>query len=93
MTMDYKFLEEMMLRWNEQEIYIDDDGYHACTEWLVGTFAGRSFVGKTKRQALKKMCDYFDKTKGTDTVVGRLLVKMGWPSLDTVYQKLFVEGE
>lgn len=91
--MDYKFLEEIMLRWDEQEIHIDDDGYHACTEWLVGTFAGRSFVGKTKRQALKKMCDYFDKTKGTDTVVGRILVEMKWPNLDFIYQKLFVEGE
>lgn len=91
--MDYKFLEEIMLRWNEQEIYIDDDGYHACTEWLVGTFAGRSFFGKTKRHALKKMCDYFDKTKGSDTWVGRTLVEMNWPNLDFIYQKLFVEGE
>ena len=91
--MDYKFLEEIMLMWSEQEIYVDDYGYHACTEWLVGTFAGRSFVGKTKRQALKKMCDYFDETKGTDTMVGKVLVDMGWPNLDFIYQKLFVEGE
>ena len=91
--MDYKLLEEIMLRWSEQEIYVDDDGYHACTEWLVGTFAGRSFVGKTKRQALKKMCDYFDETKGTDTMVGKVLINMDWPNLDFIYQKLFVEGE
>jgi len=91
--MDYKFLEEIMLRWSDSELRKEGGVWIACTEWLVGTFAGRSFVGKTKRQALKKMCDYFDKTKGTDTVVGRLLVKMGWPSLVTIHQKLFVEGE
>lgn len=91
--MDYEKLEEIMLRWSEDEIYKDEEGYHACTEWLIGTFAGRSFVGSTKRIALRKMCEYFDKTKGTDTWVGITLERMGWPNLDLIYQKLFVEGE
>ena len=91
--MNYKFLEEIMLRWSDSELRKEGDVWVACTEWLVGTFAGRSFVGKTKRQALKKMCDYFDETKGTDTMVGKVLVDMGWPNLDFIYQKLFVEGE
>lgn len=93
MKIDYTLLEEIMLRWSQEEIYQDAEGYHACTEWLVGTFAGRSFVGKTKIEALKNMCEYFDKTKSTDSMVGNILRKMCWPDLDMIYQKLFVEGE
>ena len=91
--MDYKRLEEIMLRWSQDEIYKEEDGIHACTEWLVGTFCGRSFVGETKQEALEKMCKYFDDTKGTDTIVGQCLVYMGWPNLDIIYQHLFIEGE
>ena len=91
--MDYKRLEEIMLRWSEDEIYKNEDGYHACTEWLVGTFAGRSFAGTTKRSALRNMHKYFDKTKGTDTWIGKTLVEIEWPNLDLIYQKLFIEGE
>lgn len=91
--MDLGKLEEIMLRWSKDEIYKDKEGYHACTEWLVGCFAGRSFVGSTKHAALRKMCKYFDETKGTDTLVGDVLIKMGWPNLDLIYQNLFMKGE
>lgn len=91
--MDYERLEEIMLRWSKDEIYKDEEGYHACTEWLVGTFAGRSFVGTTKRSALRRMHKYFDETKNTDTWVGKTLREMGWPNLDLIYQRLFVERE
>ena len=92
-SMNYSQLKEIMLRWSPDEIYKDNEGYHACTEWLIGTFAGRSFVDKTKHGALKKMCKYFDETKDTNTLVGKTLVEMGWPNLDVIYQHLFVEGE
>lgn len=91
--MDYKFLEEIMLRWNDSELRKEGGVWIACTEWLVGTFAGRSFEGKTKRQALRRMCGCFDKTCGSSTMVGQILERMQWPDLDVIYQKLFVEGE
>lgn len=91
--MDYKFLEEIMLRWSESELRKEDGVWIACTEWLVGTFAGRSFEGKTKHQALSRMCEYFDRMCGTLSMVGETLERMRWPDLAAIYQKLFVEGE
>ena len=91
--MDDQQLEEIMLRWSPDELYQEDGEWHACTEWLVGTFSGRSFVSEDKDQALAKMCQYFDQEKGNGTMVGDIVEKMGWPNLDIVYQHLFMEGE
>ena len=86
---DINRVERIMLTWDRKEIVREGDTVSACTEWLLGTFAGRSFEGRTKREAIRKMCDYFDQTKGTDSMVGRKLEEMQWPDLNYIENKLF----
>lgn len=86
--MDYERLESLMLEYEPDSIFTDDDGINVTTEWLVGTFAGRGFVSNNKTDAIKQMCDYFDENKGHDSMVGHLVTASGWPNLDMVERYL-----
>lgn len=86
--MDYERLESLILEYEPDSIFTDDDGINVTTEWLVGTFAGRGFVSDDKTDAMNQMCDYFDENKGHDSIVGRIVTNSGWPNLDMVERYL-----
>lgn len=86
--MDYEKLEGLILEYNPDSIFTDDDGINVTTEWLVGTFAGRGFSSNDKMDAIKQMCDYFDENKGNDSMVGLIVTASGWPNLDMVERYL-----
>ena len=86
--MDYEKLEGLILEYEPDSIFTDDDGINVTTEWLVGTFAGRGFVSNDKTDAIKQMCDYFDENKDHDSMVGHLVTASGWPNLDMVERYL-----
>lgn len=58
----------------------DEEGWHCENSSLIGTFAGRSFLAKTKEEASKQMVSYFDREMAFDgkTFVKEALIKIGW---------------
>ena len=82
--MDYNELERIMLEVEPDSIFEDEDGINVTTEWLVGKFAGRAFTSNNKIEALKQMCDYFDKHINNDSIVGNIVTSSGWPNLSIV---------
>lgn len=81
---NYNKLEDIMLKFEPNSISDGADGVSVTTEWLVGAFAGRSFVSNNKINALKQMCDYFNRHMNHDSIVGNVVTKSGWPDLRAV---------
>ena len=79
-----------LVRLINRELYPDQwlfesDGEWWCTsEWLVGTFGGRAFVGDTKDGAVNKLIDYLNRHIGHDNMVGMVVRESGWPNLKSV---------
>ncbi|MEM6817237.1 MAG: hypothetical protein AAF578_00465 [Pseudomonadota bacterium] len=67
-------------------VYFDrfEDEWVASNEWLCGTFAGRVLPGNTEEAATRALIEYFDKHKGHDSLVGRVVDESGWPNLSRV---------
>lgn len=63
-----------------------DRGYWVTTEWLMGSFAGRSFVERSYEKACQEMIDYFYNHIGHDSMVGDAIAQSGFPDLDRVYE-------
>lgn len=72
----------------EKSLYVDDGCWWACTDWLVGGFAGRAQTHCQKHFAVRQMAEYLDAHKGHDSVVGRAVDASGWPNLAAVQRYL-----
>ncbi len=57
------------------------DGWHVTQEWLVGGFAGRSFVASTPGKAADEQIAYLNRHIGHDSIVGKCVTESGWPDL------------
>jgi hypothetical protein len=68
----------------DKHIFQLDDGWHVTQEWLVGGFAGRSFVAATPEAAAIEQIAYLNRHVGHDSIVGRCVTDSGWPDLDHV---------
>lgn len=65
-------------------MFKDSDGWNVTTEWLVGTFAGRSFYGKTKEDAALQLIEYLNRHIGHKSIVGDCVKNSGWPNKHSV---------
>jgi len=72
----------------ENHIYMIDGKWEITTEWLVGSFCGRSFMGDTIDHSLSQLSDYLNQHIGHDSWVGRIVGKSGWPNLQLVQKYL-----
>lgn len=88
--MNYERLKNTMIKYEPKSIFLNDGNYVATTEWLVGTFCGVGFQSQELEDSLSKMCDYFDRHKGHDSMVGTIVTQSGWPDLDKVEQYINV---
>lgn len=68
----------------DKHIFKWKDKWHVTQEWLVGSFAGRSFVSSTLEDAAKKQIDYLNSNKNHNSIVGGIIKDCGWPDLDRV---------
>lgn len=85
---DCSKLQQIMLKYEPDSIYRDEDGWNVTTGWLVGTFAGRAFVSENLEDALGQMCDYLTRHIDHESLVGNEVTKSGWPNLNAVEQYL-----
>lgn len=65
-------------------LYVEDGRWLASSEWLVGTFAGRSFPAERRPDAIQSLAAYLDAHVGHDSIVGRSVTRSGWPDLAAV---------
>ena len=86
--MDYERLQKIIQTEFPDSIFIDEGKYVVTTEWLVSTFAGIGFSGKTLTYALRKMCAYLNRHIGHNSLVGKIVTLSGWPDLQKVEQYL-----
>ena len=68
----------------DKHVFLRDDGWNVTQEWLVGRFAGRSFVAATPEQAADEQIAYLNLHVGHDSIVGRCVTESGWPNLQRV---------
>lgn len=68
----------------DKHIYMQDGKYHITQEWLVGSFAGRSFEGDTLEDAAQKLIDYLYQQLDRFSVVGSEVRESGFPNLASV---------
>ena len=61
-----------------------DGEWTVTDEWLVGTFAGMGFVGKTTEEATQLLIEYLNKHIRHESIVGEIVTKSGWPNANTV---------
>jgi hypothetical protein len=83
-SVDLNQLKDLILKYDPESIFKDQDGYTVTTEWLVGTFSGRGFTSNSLSGALKEMCEYFNKHAQHESLVGDVVRKSGWPNLNSV---------
>jgi len=68
--------DKYIFRWNGE--------WHVTQEWLVGAFAGRSFVAATLAEAAAEQVAYLNRHVGHDSIVGMCVTESGWPDLGRV---------
>jgi hypothetical protein len=68
--------EDYIFQWNGE--------WEVTNEWLCGSFAGRSFTGKTPEEAAQQLIEYFNKHIGHRSIVGDRVTESGWPNLGSV---------
>lgn len=71
---------------NYEDYFYEDENQicHVSSEWLVGKFSGREFVGMSKDEAIESLKSYFDRHIGSQSMVGDAVYTSGWPDLDKV---------
>lgn len=69
---------------SDDHVFEEDGKWTVTDEWLVGTFAGRGFVGGTLDDAARQMIGYLGRHVGHDSVVGRIVTQSGWPDGEAV---------
>ena len=68
----------------DKHIYTEDGKHYITQEWLVGSFAGRSFEGDTLEDATQNLIDYLYEHIGHKSMVGNDVTKSGFPNLNSV---------
>lgn len=83
---ELKKLKELIIEFYPDSLFYDNQEHKYCatTEFLVGTFAGRSFDEDSEEKALHELWKYFNLHIGHDSIVGNTVTKSGWPDLDKV---------
>ena len=65
----------------EEYLFLTEEGWYITNEWLCGTFAGRAFIGKTKKEAAQKLISYLNQHTNHNSIVGQCVRESGWPDL------------
>jgi hypothetical protein len=77
----------------DKHIFQWENGWHVTQEWLVGGFAGRSFVAPTPEEAAAEQIAYLNRHVNHDSMVGRCVTDSGWPDLARVKAWLVEQRE
>lgn len=73
-------IEFVKTNFRHEDYIVKEDGKWIVTdEWLVGTFAGRGFVGGTVEESAMQLIDYLNRHVGHDSIVGGIVKASGWP--------------
>jgi len=68
----------------DKHIYFSDGYWHVTSEWLCGSFCGRSFPEATIEESAEKLIDYLYEHIGHNSMVGRCVTNSGFPDLVSV---------
>jgi len=68
----------------EEYLFLTEEGWYITNEWLCGTFAGRAFIGKTKKEAAQKLINYLNQHINHNSIAGQCVRESGWPDLSKV---------
>jgi hypothetical protein len=77
----------------DKHIFQHEGKWEVTNEWIVGGFAGRSFVGETPEEATQQLIEYLNRHIGHKSMVGHEVTKSGWPNLERVKEYLQPEVE
>jgi len=65
-------------------IFSWDGKWVVTSEWLCGSFAGRSFAADTVEHAAEQLGEYLTRHIGHKSIVGDIVTRSGWPNLAAV---------
>lgn len=83
---DPKKMVEFIKSLPNGDSYLFKDGgkWVITSEWIAGSFGGRSFTGDTPEFAAEQLIEYFNDHVGHDSIVGNAVDNSGWPDMDKV---------